>query len=340
MKIMASIKQNLPEIPASLPDFSNLGVSLRILVLANLFGLAAAMVRAPGLSGLLEEMLSVATLLEPVLLSSLLVLYGTDSILKKLPHTMGVGAVLILEMLVTSGVWLFNVSLLGGENLASLAHWNLIVLIASVTILAYLSLHSRALSPALVEARLQALQARIRPHFLFNSINAVLSLIREDPQRAETALEDMADLFRVLMADNRKLIPLESELALCRQYLDLEKLRLGSRLRVVWNTDHAPMDALIPPLVLQPLVENAVYHGIEPVETGGEIILDISREGDQVLISLTNPYPENGTHHEGNHMAIENIKERLALHFDFEASLDSMIDNGQYQVTIRLPYHP
>ena len=131
------------------------------------------------------------------------------------------------------------------------------------------------LSPAITEARLQALQARIRPHFLFNSINAVLSLVRSDPQRAEAALEDMADLFRVLMRDNRELTPLEDEVALCRQYLDLEKLRLGDRLIVDWNVKSMPADALVPPLVLQPLLENAVYHGIEPSSEPGTVSINL-----------------------------------------------------------------
>jgi len=122
--------------------------------------------------------------------------------------------------------------------------------------LAYFDLRARALSPAIAEARIQALQARIRPHFLYNSINAVLSLIRSEPRRAERALEDLADLFRVLMADNRTLAPIANEVELARKYLELELLRLGDRLKVTWRTDTMPGDALVPPLVLQPLVEN------------------------------------------------------------------------------------
>ena len=132
-----------------------------------------------------------------------------------------------------------------------------------------------ALSPAIAEARLQALQARIRPHFLFNSINAVLSLVRSEPQRAEDALQDMADLFRVLMRDNRDLAPLADEVELCRQYLELEQLRLGERLHVDWNVKSMPGDALVPPLVLQPLLENAVYHGIEPSSEPGKVSINI-----------------------------------------------------------------
>jgi two-component system sensor histidine kinase AlgZ len=189
----------------------------------------------------------------------------------------------------------------------------------------------------LTEARLQALQARIRPHFLFNTINAVLSLIRAEPKRAERMLEDMSDLFRVLMADNRKLVPLADEIALCRKYLAIEDIRLGDRLAVKWNIDAMPEVAMVPPLILQPLVENAVYHGIEPHEGGGEIAIDIERKGKQVVIRLANPFDTASTHVSGNRMAIANIRERLQLHFDAEASLKADVVGDKYVVTIEMP---
>ena len=338
MKFMPSIKQNTPFISVTLPDFRNMGSCLRILVIANLMGLATAIIRVDPITGIWQEFLTISAMLEPMLLASLLVLYALYPPLAKLPYRLATAAVLGVELAVASLAWLFNVQLFGTENISSLAHWWLLTLMASSILLAYFNLRSRALSPALVEARLQALQARIRPHFLFNSINAVLSLMRDDPRRAETALEDLADLFRVLMADNRQLVPLETELALCRQYLDLEKLRLGHRLHIVWNIDFMPEDALVPPLMLQPLLENAVYHGIEPSGEGGEIVIDINLVRDQVQIRVSNPYHPNGTHHSGNRMALENIRERLALHFDYEASLNSEVVDGQYQVNILLPY--
>jgi len=138
---------------------------------------------------------------------------------------------------------------------------------------------------------LQALQSRIRPHFLFNSINAVLSLIRQEPRRAEAALEDMAGLFRMLMNDNRELTPLARELELCRQYLSLEQLRLGERLRIEWRTAAMPGDALVPPLVLQPLLENAVYHGVEPRLEPSVVSIDIHAADGQVHAVLRNPFP-------------------------------------------------
>jgi two-component system, LytTR family, sensor histidine kinase AlgZ len=208
----------------------------------------------------------------------------------------------------------------------------------TLALIGYFNLRNRALSPALTEARLQALQARIRPHFLFNSINAVLSLIRAEPRRAEAALEDMADLFRVLMADNRDLAPLENEIELCRQYLALEQLRLGERLRIDWHVDNMPKDALVPPLLLQPLLENAVYHGIEPSIEPGVVRVNIYHVRDQVHMVLRNPYRKEGIHHAGNKMALGNIRERLALHFDAEASLRARLGDNEYEVHITIPY--
>jgi two-component system sensor histidine kinase AlgZ len=215
--------------------------------------------------------------------------------------------------------------------------WLFAFLLTAIT-LYYFNLHQRAYSPAVAEARLQALQARIRPHFLFNSINAVLSLIRSQPKQAETALEDMADLFRVLMADNRDLVPLAQEIGLCRQYLALEKLRLEERLTINWQIDSMPPDALIPPLLLQPLIENAVYHGIEPLPQGGTITIRIYRTHHDIHIVLSNPFNNLSQHHHGNKMALKNIKERLTLHFDLEASLKCSHTDGVYQVHIVLPH--
>jgi len=182
------------------------------------------------------------------------------------------------------------------------------------------------------------LQARIRPHFLFNSLNAVLSLVRSDPRRAEHALENMADLFRALMSDARQLAPLEDEVALTRAYLELEQLRLGDRLHVVWHISKMPGDALIPPLVIQPLVENAVYHGIEPQPAGGEISLNIYRSADKVHIVVRNPIAADASHHKGNRIALANIRERLLLHFDLDAQLKLEPLGTVYQVNIVIPY--
>jgi len=215
--------------------------------------------------------------------------------------------------------------------------WMLCALLTAF-LLAYFHWRRRAYSPALTDARLQALQARIRPHFLFNSINAVLSLIRSEPKRAEEALEDMAELFRALMQDNRRLSTLADELVLCRQYLNLEQLRLGQRLRVDWDIATMPGDALVPQLLLQPLVENAIFHGIEPGTEPGTVRIHIARDKDQVRVLLTNPYHPDHQHRAGNRMALANIRERLALHFDVEASLATKVAGEQFEIRIVLPY--
>jgi two-component system sensor histidine kinase AlgZ len=163
--------------------------------------------------------------------------------------------------------------------------------------------------------------------------------VRRDPERAEEALHDMADLFRVLMRDNRELAPLADEVELCRAYLELEKLRLGDRLVVEWNVKSMPADALVPPLVLQPICENAVYHGIEPSSEPGTVSVNIFLSKGEVHAVLRNPYrATGGSHHSGNKMALDNVRERLALHFDAEASLESRVLEHAYEVHIRMPY--
>ena len=149
----------------------------------------------------------------------------------------------------------------------------------------------------------------------------------------------MADLFRVLMRDNRELVPLTDEIELCRQYLGLEKLRLSDRLAVEWHLNNMPGDALVPPLMLQPLLENAVYHGIEPSSAPGVVSINIFCKGGDVHAILRNPYQaEGGRHHAGNKMALANIRERLKLHFDAEATLESRVRDSTYEVHIRIPY--
>jgi two-component system, LytTR family, sensor histidine kinase AlgZ len=212
-------------------------------------------------------------------------------------------------------------------------------LIALTAVLLYFQTLGRALSPAITEARLQALQARIRPHFLFNAINGVLGVLRYEPKRAEHALEDLAELFRALMKDTKDLRPLHDEVVLTRQYLDLEKLRLGDRLHVEWRLDKMPADALVPSLILQPIAENAVYHGIEPSRAAGTIEIEATKLRAEVIITVRNPFVEAaGTHHGGNKMAMSNIRERLALHFDAEARLVAGPRDGRWQVQITLPY--
>jgi two-component system sensor histidine kinase AlgZ len=224
------------------------------------------------------------------------------------------------------------------DNYFDWFQYALISVIVCWTLLMYFRLRSQVLSRALHDARLQVLRARIRPHFLFNTINAVLSIVRAQPKQAEKALEDMSDLFRMAMAETHDLVSLSQEIKLGRQYLALEQLRMGERLGVDWEFNDAPMNALITPLLLQPLLENAVYHGIEPLPHGGRIKIQVNCRGQELRLVVENPCATLvAERHSGNKMALQNIRERLELLFDAEARYQVEANGGFYRVEITLP---
>ncbi len=330
------IKQ--PPAAPGLPDLRNLGTILRILLAVNGAALAIAFAREPHYALLGVEWATLTGFIAPHLFAELALLWLVQPWLARCSYRAGVAIITAITCGIAFGANELMPKMSGDAPGALVRHL-LFALTAQFALIAYFRLRARALSPAITEARLQALQARIRPHFLFNSITAVLSLMRSDPRRAEAALEDLADLFRVLMRDNRELTPLADEVELCRQYLELEQLRLGERLVVDWNVKSMPGDALVPPLVLQPLLENAVYHGIEPSPEQGVVSINIFLSRDEVHALLKNPYIANGARHQvGNRMALDNIRERLALHFDAEASVESRVTHDVYEVHIRMPY--
>jgi two-component system sensor histidine kinase AlgZ len=334
---MQSIIKHNTHSPA-VPDLRNLGTILRVIVVVNAAAALYALARVGSPVGMIGEWTRLTTVVEPYLFLVLAVLWVLAPSLARQPFRLACGVIALVVVVVGAGLFaLFD--RVDPQPAANLIGWLLWALLCTGGLLYYFQLRARALSPAIAEARLQALQARIRPHFLFNSINAVLSLMRSEPRRAEAALQDMADLFRVLMRDNRDLAPLADEVELCRQYLELEQLRLGERLQVDWNIKSMPGDALVPPLMLQPLLENAVYHGIEPSSATGLVSINLFLSRGEVHAILRNPYrADGGRHHSGNKMALANIKERLALHYDAEASLESRITKDGYEVHIRVPY--
>ena len=331
-------KRNHNNRQVELPNFCHLGVTLRIALTVEAALVAGVVARAPDAPAFWAEFIAMSALAQPALLLTLAALCAAGRWLRTLPYRAGAGLTLVLGMAVPVSMTLWLNPRLVGLDAYSPVGVALFALLLGAGLLAYFNLRARALSPAITEARLQALQARIRPHFLFNSLNAVLSLVRSDPRRAEHALENMADLFRALMGNASQLAPLEDEVALTRAYLELEQLRLGERLQVAWHISKMPADALIPPLVIQPLVENAVYHGIEPLPEGGEISLNLYRSADKVHIVVRNPLAADTGHHKGNRIALANIRERLLLHFDLDAQLKLEPLGAVYQVHIVIPY--
>ncbi|MBX3679648.1 sensor histidine kinase [Cognatazoarcus halotolerans] len=316
-----------------LPDFRNLGVALRVLLAVNFLGVLTVLVRSARPGDLFEGLVLTSGRLELPLLLALLVLYLLQPVLERLSFERALG---------TAGFIVIACALLSESLLGSSAYerigamsW---AIAAGALVLVYFDYRALRFSPAESEARLLALTARIRPHFLFNSLNAVLGVIRSDPRRAETALEEMADMFRVVMRDNRELVTLDDELKLCERYLDLERLRLGERLLVEWSVDACPGDALIPPLLLQPLVENAVYHGIEPSAEPGTVTIAGELKSGELRLEVANPLSRSTRHQAGNRMALDNIRERLMLFYDLEASLGIEKGLDTYVIRIRLPY--
>lgn len=327
-------KRNLNNRAAQLPNFCHLGVTLRIALAAELLVAVGVVARVADLRDFIDEFVSLSAVAQPALLLTLLALCAASRWLARLPYRNGVVATLTIGTMLP----VLTAATINPPNAAGPVVVGVVALFLGMALLAYFDLRGRALSPAIAEARLAALQARIRPHFLFNSINAVLSVLRGDPRRAERLLEDLAELFRALMSDARSLVPLADEIALTRAYLELEALRLGDRLRVTWHVGNMPGDALVPPLLIQPLVENAVYHGIEPSAAPGEISINVYRRGDHVHIVIRNPLADEARHRKGNGIALENIRERLLLFFDLDATFKLKPMGAVYQVHIALPY--
>lgn len=202
----------------------------------------------------------------------------------------------------------------------------------------YIQQQWRAGVQAQSEAQIRALQARIRPHFLFNSMNTIASLIRSRPQVAEEAVLNLCDLFRAALSDAADDSTLGQELKLCQRYMEIEQLRLGDRLRVSWQIDELPQREPLPSLILQPLVENAVYHGIQPLPEGGEVTISGSRDSGRWSVSVTNPRgPAVERRPEGNQIALNNIRQRLEHRYAGEATLAIEKNADSFRVTVAVP---
>lgn len=326
---------------SGLPDFRRSATWWRVLAAVNVGVVLAVFAGNREWSAFTDEFLRAAALVEPVAIASLVLLGLLGSVLARLPRGFGITLVVLLVLLVAAAVRRLFVALqFMSQDLVSLDRLALWVVVGVASALALFELGARARSPALAEARLLALTARIRPHFLFNALNAVLGVMRSDPRRAETALEELADLFRVLMRENADLVPLSEEIQVARQYINLERLRLGERVRVVWDMAACPPDPLVPPLMLQPLLENAVYHGIEPATSPGEIVIRFECRDAKLRVELSNPIAAPDSHTPGNQMALTNIRERLMLFFDMEATMTTRLDAGRFCVSIEFPYRP
>jgi two-component system sensor histidine kinase AlgZ len=273
------------------------------------------------------------------------------------PHaSLGAFALLMLNTAVVSEAALFFggnfADSFGGiglpETLFPREHWPFLLrnegicVIAAAVLLRYFYITHEWQRHVRAEARsrIEALQARIRPHFLFNSLNTIAALTRSDALRAEEAVEDLADLFRATLRDSHSPLRLKEEFELTRVYQRIEELRLGERLKVRWDVAELPMRAFVPGLTIQPLLENAIYHGIEPLDRGGTVTVSGRVVAGNIEIVVTNPVAaaRSGKERSGNRIALDNIRQRLALAYDRAAALTIEQPDGEYRVTIRFPY--
>lgn len=230
-------------------------------------------------------------------------------------------AVLSMVGLLASSPWLasaFSGALLSGVLVAALV-WR-----------------AKGTTPAAMAARLSELQARIRPHFLFNTLNSAIALVRAEPAKAEALLEDLSDLFRHALTELGDSVTLADEIVLAQRYLAIEQVRFGDRIQVEWVLDPLADEARLPPLLLQPLVENAVKHGVEPSALGAQIKISTQRRGSTVVIKVTNTVPA-GQGEPGHGVALRNVRERLSLLHDVQGQFQSGLKKGIFQVRIEVP---
>ncbi|MCY1503156.1 Histidine kinase [compost metagenome] len=251
--------------------------------------------------------------------------YAAGAVLGAVASLYGCG-LLRLTGVIASAPWL--ASALAGALFAGL-------------VMAAMVLRARGQTPAATTARLEELQSRIRPHFLFNTLNSAIALVREEPAKAETMLEDLAELFRQALTVPGESGTLADEIALAERYLAIEQVRFGERLRIRWDLDAAASDARLPPLLLQPLVENAIKHGVEPSPDGGKLRIRTERRGGMVVIEVVNSLPPLRWADEplprGHGIALDNVRERLRLLHDMQMQFSAGMDQKNYRVRIAIP---
>ena len=338
-----------PEQTHFLPDLCGLRPLFVIVVVGELIAITLVVATNGFQAPAFEEFALISLLTQWLGLTAAAVLCVSRRQLMRFSETVGIvvsyGLMMLAFATVAELAWQISAFSAGGD-IIEISHFDFLARVlaigAIVTALVlryfYLQHHWRLRTISEAGARLDALQARIRPHFLFNCMNTIASLTRTDPASAEKAIEDLSDLFRASMAKSQTMVSLREELNLVRRYVDIEALRLGERLEVDWQVDESCLDAQIPLLSVQPLVENAIYHGIEPLAEGGAIRLKVAPRAKQVEITVENPVTEATVpHHQGNQLAQENVTDRLVAHFGDAASVDIRPDDDRYVVALSLP---
>lgn len=340
-----------------LPNFCRAQSVLAVVLIAELVAMLFTLARHGIAPGFWPELAQISLFLLWAALGTGAAWCAARGLLSKLDTPAGTAIALALALgvtaAVTEGAWWFaaysdrllglDTALSGTDHLRRLLRNLAVCAIAGGLALRYFYVTHQWRSNVEAEAqsRVRALQARIRPHFLFNSMNTIASLTRTNPGAAEQAIADLSDLFRASLREHRERIPLASEIEIARAYERVERLRLGDRLQVEWQIDELPMDAPVPALILQPLLENAVYHGIEPLDKGGAIRVVGKRQGSKVSITIDNPVaPRLVARRSGHQIGLDNVRQRLELMFHGDAQVEVFDAPERFVVTLRFPASP
>ncbi|WP_225861114.1 sensor histidine kinase [Ideonella benzenivorans] len=328
-----------PGTPAALPGCSS-GMVLRSLWLVHAVLGAGLLFVTRSLGHWVALLSQAAAVAVPATLGWLLVVCAARPLIARLPAWVQAGGIASVGGLAALCAWvpMNRLGVSGDVQTTWLAPWMAGSLLAWLLLLSERWRH-RARLPAATAARLADLQTRIRPHFLFNTLNTAIALVQVDPRRAEEVLEDLAELFRAALGAMDESTTLREEVALSRRYLDIEQLRFGNRLRLEWDLDPQADDVRLPPLVLQPLIENAVRYGVEPSDRGGKIEIRTRRRRDRVLVSVTNTVPlEGGASRRGHGIGLASVRERLRLMHDLDADFHSgIIEDGRWRASLSVP---
>lgn len=323
-------------VPVLLFDVCQIGVVLRAVLLGESCAGVGVAFSSVGLLDWGMRLALVTGGVLPATLAWLLAVCSAKRLLARLPSGGQYAVGVVLGAL--AGIYGCAVLAMAGllESPPWVASASAGVLLSSLLVV-MLVMRAKGQMPADTAARLVELQARIRPHFLFNTLNSAIALVRAEPAQAETLLEDLSDLFRRALQDTGDPVSLAEEINLAQRYLAIEQVRFGERLRVQWVLDPQAQAARLPPLLLQPLVENAVRHGVEPSPTGADIRISTQRKGSIVLIKVTNTVPAGQGGRSGQGIALHNVRARLGLLHDVQGQFRCGFKNGVYQVRIEVP---
>ena len=316
-------------------DACQLGVVLRALLFVESAMAVGAMFGGGGIVAWVERLAYLSGAALPGTLGWLVVTCACKRLIARLrPVGQQVVGVLLGALAGVYGCWML--ALVGPTQQAPWVASAFAGALLSAVLVAALVLRSKGRLPAETTARLAELQARIRPHFLFNSLNSAIALVREDPRRAEALLEDLSELFRHVLVSKGDSVTLAEEVQVARHYLAIEEVRFGERLRVEWSIDPRAGSTRVPALFLQPLVENAVKHGVEPSPSGADVKVTTQKRGSVVVIKVTNTVPA-GQGRPGHGVALDNVRDRLRLLHDVQAQFQTALIDGLYQVRMEVP---